>query len=67
LSDGEVRRIMNAQMPRAARLSEADDVLRNDGDIKALRRQVAALHQQYLKAAKPADDRLETFIFARFW
>ena len=48
LTEDEVRRIMAAQLPRAERLRRADDVLRNDGDIKSLRAQVAALHEQYL-------------------
>jgi dephospho-CoA kinase len=51
LTEAEVRRIMNAQLPRASRLQQADDVLRNDAGIEALRAQVAALHRQYLKAA----------------
>ena len=54
LTEPEVRRIMNAQLPRAARLEQADDVLRNDADIETLRAQVAALHRQYLDAAGAA-------------
>ena len=52
LSEDEVRRIMDAQLPRAERLRQADDVLFNDGDITALVPQVEALHQQYVKAAQ---------------
>lgn len=54
LADDEVRRIMKAQLPRATRLQQADDVLRNDGDIEALGAQVATLHQKYLEAARSA-------------
>jgi dephospho-CoA kinase len=51
LTEDAVRRIMAAQLPRARRLEQANDVLSNDGDINSLRAQVAALHQQYLTAA----------------
>jgi dephospho-CoA kinase len=47
----EVRAIMAAQLPRQERLSRADDVLRNDGDMTALRIQAAALHARYLQIA----------------
>lgn len=47
LSDGEVRAIMASQLPRAARLGRADDILDNDGDLASLRRQVAQLHAGY--------------------
>lgn len=51
LSRDEVRRIMESQMARGERVARADDVLRNDADISALRAQVQALHRQYLEAA----------------
>jgi len=51
LTEDAVRRIMAAQLPRARRLEQANDVLSNDGDINSLRAQVEALHQQYLTAA----------------
>jgi dephospho-CoA kinase len=51
LSEDAVRRIMAAQLPRARRLEQADDVLSNDADIQALREQVEALHARYLAAA----------------
>lgn len=47
----EVRAIMAAQLPRQERLSRADDVLKNDGDIAGLRSQAAALHARYLQIA----------------
>ena len=52
LTESEVRAIMAAQLPRNERLKHADDVLRNDGDIKSLRAQVETLHRQYLEAAR---------------
>ena len=54
LSEQDVRAIMAAQLPRAVRLARADDVIHNDGDLEALRRQAAALHAQYLALANAA-------------
>ena len=51
LTEEDVRRIMNAQLPRAERLKQAHDVLSNDSDIESLAREVEALHRQYLAAA----------------
>ncbi len=51
LTADAVRAIMAAQLPRQQRLADADDVIRNDGDIAQLRAQVTDLHQQYLKLA----------------
>ena len=48
----EAERILAAQATRAARLSVAHDVIRNDGDLAALRDQVAALHHRYVEAAR---------------
>ena len=48
LTAPEVRAIMSTQMPREARLAAADDVLHNDGDLAALRRETEALHRRYL-------------------
>jgi dephospho-CoA kinase len=50
----EVRAIMAAQLPRQERLARADDVLRNDSDMAALRDQIAALHARYLVLAGAA-------------
>ncbi len=52
LSEDEVRAIMRAQTPRAARLAAADDVIDNSGTRDALRKQVAALHKKYLQFAQ---------------
>jgi dephospho-CoA kinase len=46
--------ILGAQASRAARLQVADDVITNDGDLDALRDQVAALHARYLELARQA-------------
>ncbi len=52
LSAEEVRAIIAAQLPRAERLAQADEVLHNDNDIEALRRQTEALHARYLALAR---------------
>lgn len=52
LTEEEVRAIIAAQLPRAARLARADDVLDNEGGLEALRRQVARLHERYLGLAR---------------
>ena len=50
----QVQAILSAQVPRAARLEAADDVIHNDADMSAVRDQVAALHARYLElAARP--------------
>ena len=54
LPEREVRAIMAQQLPRAARLAAADDVIDNSGALDALHAQVAALHARYLKMAAPA-------------
>lgn len=52
----EAARMLAAQATREQRLAVADDVIRNDGDIAALREQVEKLHRQYsAAAASPAD------------
>jgi dephospho-CoA kinase len=50
----EAQRMLEAQAPRAARLSVADDVIHNDGDIASLRDHVEKLHLRYVVAAKSA-------------
>ena len=51
LSLTEVDAIIAAQMPRAARLALADDVITNTADLAALQAQVQALHLSYLGLA----------------
>src|SRR3984885_7576147 len=46
--------ILNAQASRGARLKAAHDVIKNDGDISAVRDQVAELHARYLELARQA-------------
>jgi dephospho-CoA kinase len=52
LAADEVRAIIASQVPRAARLAAADDVIDNSGTIAALRKRVAALHERYLALAR---------------
>ncbi|MGE5465809.1 MAG: dephospho-CoA kinase [Ignavibacteria bacterium] len=47
LSREQAVSVMSAQTSRSARLAAADDVIRNDGDLAALRRQVEELHGRY--------------------
>jgi dephospho-CoA kinase len=49
-----VEQMLAAQVDRATRLSQADDVIRNDGSLESLRAAVAALHQKYLGLAASA-------------
>jgi len=51
IDEDSVRAIMAAQISRGERLARADDIIRNDGDLDGLRRQVAMLHEKYLKLA----------------
>jgi len=48
LEEPEVRAIIAQQLPRAERLKLADDVIRNDRGMDALRPQVLLLHRFYL-------------------
>ena len=48
----QAKAILSAQASRAARLKAADDVIRNDTDMNAVRSQVAALHARYLDLAQ---------------
>jgi dephospho-CoA kinase len=48
LTRAEVERIMGAQAGREDRLTAADDVIDNSGDLDDLARQVAELHRRYL-------------------
>lgn len=52
LAAEEIRRIIDAQLPREARLSAADDVIDNSGSLDALHKQVRALHARYLELAR---------------
>ena len=50
-SEASARRMLAAQMPRAERLSLADDVITNDGPRDRLAERVAALHDRYVQSA----------------
>ena len=50
----QARAILNAQVSRAARLKAALDVIKNDGDMSAVRDQVSELHTRYLELARQA-------------
>lgn len=56
LSEAQVRAIMASQVPRAARLAQADDVIVNEGDPAALTAQVERLHAAYVALAQ-SDER----------
>ncbi|GEN25989.1 dephospho-CoA kinase [Halomonas cupida] len=47
VDENQARAIIAAQMPRAERLSRADDVIVNDGDLTSLTDQVANLDRRY--------------------
>jgi dephospho-CoA kinase len=48
----QAQAILNAQASRSARLKAAHDVIKNDGDMSAVRDQVAVLHARYLELAQ---------------
>jgi dephospho-CoA kinase len=50
----QARAILNAQVSRTARLKAAHDVIKNDGDMSAVRDQVSELHARYLELARQA-------------
>jgi dephospho-CoA kinase len=52
LAEDEMERIIGAQLPGAARLAAADDVIDNSGSLAALHKQVQALHRRYLQMAR---------------
>ncbi|EQD67551.1 Dephospho-CoA kinase, partial [mine drainage metagenome] len=51
-SPAQAQAILDAQASRTARLKAADDVIRNESDVAALRQQVEALHRRYLELAQ---------------
>jgi len=51
-SEQQARRILDAQAQRDERLSHADDVLENTGDLDALDDRIAVLHERYLALAE---------------
>jgi len=53
----QAQRMIDAQAGRDERLAIADDIIRNDGDLAATRRQVEALHRQYVAMSNRASNR----------
>jgi len=49
LGEPEIKRIIQAQPSRQTRLSMADDILENNGNLEDLRRKVSNFHQKYIK------------------
>jgi dephospho-CoA kinase len=47
----QARAILNAQASRTSRLKAAHDVIKNEGDMSAVREQVEQLHARYLELA----------------
>jgi dephospho-CoA kinase len=54
LDEQMVRDIMATQLSRQERLRQADDVIRNQGDMRQLQLQVNDLHEKYLALALQA-------------
>ena len=54
--DEQARRMVASQASRIERLTIADDVILNDDDLAQTRRQVEALHTQYLALAREYSD-----------
>ena len=51
-SEEQARTIIGEQLERAERLSQADDIINNQGSLDALCPKVRELHQNYLHAAR---------------
>lgn len=51
-TQGQVQKIMDAQVSRDVRLAAADDVIDNNGDLLELHQQVEKFHNHYLKLVK---------------
>jgi len=51
----QVKNIINSQWSRAEKLSRADDIIDNQGEIADLTQQVLALHQRYLHLSGAAN------------
>jgi len=50
----QARAILNAQASRTSRIKAAHDVIKNEGDMSAVREQVEQLHARYLELAQQA-------------
>ena len=49
----QIKAIMATQLNREMRISKADDIIHNHGDLRELDEQVNALHQKYMVLAEP--------------
>ncbi|MFV1922713.1 MAG: dephospho-CoA kinase [Methylotenera sp.] len=49
LTEGEIKQIIEAQMPRKSRIKMADDIIENNDSIEDLRYKIENLHQKYIK------------------
>ena len=52
VSSEQIKQIMAAQLSREARLSRADDIAINNGDLAYLHLQLDGLHQKYLQLSR---------------
>ncbi|MBA1444124.1 MAG: dephospho-CoA kinase [Chromatiales bacterium] len=52
LNKTQIEQIIAAQVDRQSRLAAADDVISNDGDLRALEKAVEQLHRRYLGMAE---------------
>lgn len=50
-NEAQIRQIIAAQMPRAERLQQADDIVDNSNSLEALYQQLEPLHKKYLELA----------------
>jgi dephospho-CoA kinase len=48
----DVQKVMNYQLTRKQRLQQDADIIGNTGNLESLRREVAKMHEKYLKLAK---------------
>lgn len=56
MSETEIRKIMAAQISRAERLKEADDIIQNNSFMNHLENEIARLHTQYLTLSQRKKD-----------
>jgi len=54
---GEIRSIINTQVSDEKRTSRADDIIKNNGDIKDLELKVRQLHDQYLAFSTATEEK----------
>ncbi len=52
ISEDDAKSIISAQVDRATRLEQADDIINNTGDLSDLHTRVEQLHQNYLELSR---------------